>query len=71
MKVELELRGMSCNHCKMAVNDALQDVEGISTEAVDIGRAVISAQSWDEVAEVVGAALEEEGFPIVSAKASE
>jgi copper chaperone len=68
MKVELELGSMSCNHCKMAVTDALQEIEGISTEAVEIGRAVVSSENWNDVAEAVGEVLEEEGYPIVSVK---
>lgn len=68
MKVELELDGMSCNHCKMAVNQALANIAGVSTETVEIGRAVVSADDWKEVAEEVTAILEEEGYPLVSAK---
>lgn len=71
MKVELELSGMSCNHCKMAVNEVLAELEGIATETVEIGRAVVSADNWDEVAESVGAALEEEGYPVQSVKESQ
>ena len=68
MKVELELDGMSCNHCKMAVNEALASVAGVSTESVEIGRAVITADNWSDVAASVGELLEEEGYPVLSSK---
>ena len=45
---------MSCNHCKMAVNEALASVAGVSTESVEIGRAVITADNWTDVAASVG-----------------
>lgn len=66
MKVELELEGMSCNHCKMAVDQAMQDVAGISDKHVEIGRAVLSTDDWEALRPRLEEALEEEGYPIKS-----
>lgn len=71
MKVELELEGMSCNHCKMAVNEALASLSSVSSESVEIGRAVVSVEDWESVADEVTSLLEEEGYPVVSASTAE
>ncbi len=67
MKIELELDGMSCNHCKMTVDETIAEVEGIEKHDVEIGRAVIDVPDWGIVEPKLRAALEEEGYPVVSA----
>lgn len=64
MKVELELENMSCNHCKMAVDQAMQAIPQITERQVEIGRAVISTDDWDAIKARVEEALEEEGYPV-------
>jgi copper chaperone len=66
MKVELELDGMSCNHCKMAVDQALEEVDGVADKSVEIGRAVIYTEDWDALHSKLADLLEEEGYPITS-----
>lgn len=68
MKVELELDGMSCNHCKMAVDQALAEIEGITDRDVEIGRAVLSTTDWKAVESTIRSALDEEGYPVASVK---
>lgn len=42
-KIELKVKGMSCGHCKMAVEKALIAVEGVESASVDLeeGKAYI------------------------------
>jgi len=57
-----EIKGMTCNHCVMAVTKALAKVPGVSrVEGVDLasGRAMIEG-SPDE--EAVIAAITDEGY---------
>ena len=68
MKRELTLTGMSCGHCVMAVKEALSGIEGITTDSVEIGKAVISTENYKAVENAISAALEEEGFPLESSK---
>jgi len=35
-KTTLQVTGMSCNHCKMAVEKALGGIEGVSEATVDL-----------------------------------
>jgi hypothetical protein len=50
----------------MAVNQAMQEVAGISDRHVEIGRAVLSTDDWEAVRPMLEEALEEEGYPIKS-----
>ncbi len=34
----IKIKGMSCNHCVMAVTKALHEVEGIKDVKVDLGK---------------------------------
>lgn len=64
MKVSLEMDGMSCNHCKMAVDRALQQIAGIESREVAIGSAVITTADWNAIRNQVEVALDEEGYPL-------
>jgi len=33
----LKIEGMSCNHCKMAVEQALKTLQGVKSAEVDLG----------------------------------
>ena len=41
-KMELEIEGMSCNHCVAAVAEALGELPGVSVDNVRIGEAQVS-----------------------------
>ena len=57
----LAITGMTCGHCEKAVEEALSNVQGVESVAVDLeaGRAVVvgSADESDLVS-----AVEEEGY---------
>ncbi|MDA0378248.1 MAG: heavy-metal-associated domain-containing protein [Bacteroidetes bacterium] len=64
MKVALEMDGMSCNHCRMAVDQALEQVSGVESKEVGIGTAVITTSDWNAIRARVEEVLEEEGYPL-------
>ncbi|MDA0684954.1 MAG: heavy-metal-associated domain-containing protein [Bacteroidetes bacterium] len=66
MKYALELGGMTCNHCRMAVDEALEQLEGITSKEVSIGKAVIETSSIDDIKKELASVLEEEGYPLLS-----
>ncbi|MBP2029565.1 copper chaperone [Methanohalophilus levihalophilus] len=35
-KIELKVKGMSCGHCKMAVENALKELEGVESASVNL-----------------------------------
>ena len=60
--LELEVRGMTCDHCVHAVTNALKDVPGVADARVDLehGSATVEGDNIDPKALV--AAIEEEGY---------
>lgn len=62
----IKIKGMSCNHCKMAVEKALSEVPGVSEVAVDLeaGQAEY-AESGPVDPEAVKTAITDAGFEAV------
>lgn len=60
--IELDITGMTCDHCVHAVTAALKDVPGVADAVVSLEekRATVTADSA-EVAALI-AAVEEEGY---------
>lgn len=56
MKKEMMIEGMSCNHCKMRVEKALSELEGVNNVSVDLEA---KKATLDIVAEVGDAILKE------------
>ena len=63
---ELKIEGMSCGHCAMHVKKALNGIDGLEVEAVEVG----SARVWYDDAKIDKKALadviEEAGYTLVS-----
>ena len=67
-KIEIQVEGMSCNHCKMAVEKALLNLEGVDSATVDLKKKIASVV-YDEArcgVPAMKAALEEEGYSALS-----
>ena len=60
--IELDITGMTCDHCVRSVTNALKDVEGVQDAVVSLDekRAVVTAEDVDLPALI--AAVEEEGY---------
>ena len=61
MKTEIEITGMSCQHCVGAVKSALEKIPGVTRAEVTVGAAVLEsdrALSRDEL----DRALDDEGY---------
>ena len=66
MKKVLKVEGMMCNHCKAAVEKALNAVEGVSAAEVDLEQKTATATLAGEVAdEVLKAAVTEAGYEVL------
>ena len=57
---ELTVQGMTCGHCKKAVEEALASVDGVTSVEVDLdaGRAKVEGGALDAMV----AAVAEEGY---------
>jgi len=66
MKKTLSVEGMSCNHCVMHVKNALEDVAGVHSAAVDLAskKAIVEGDNLSDAA--MKAAVAEAGYEVVS-----
>ena len=63
MKKTIQIEGMSCHHCVHAVQKALDAVEDVSVEHVEIGSATIDVVDEADLSRVKQA-IEEEGYSV-------
>jgi copper chaperone len=63
---KIKIKGMSCNHCVMAVTKALNDIEGIKNVNVDLAK---GEADYDEVKtpdmDIVRKAIKKAGYEVV------
>ena len=63
-KVSLKVGGMSCGHCVRAVQGALDAVDGVDVERVEVGSASVRFDPARTDAARIAAAIEEAGYPV-------
>ena len=61
---ELTIQGMSCGHCVMHVKQALDTIDGLEVEDVQIGKARVWYED-EKVAKVLADKVEEAGYKVV------
>jgi len=65
-KTTLKISGMSCNHCKMRVEKALKELEGVSEAGVDLqaGSADVTFDESRVTSEKLAEAVEDAGYTV-------
>ena len=66
--VTLNVPDISCNHCKMSIEGAVNELSGIESAVVDIEARSV-AVSYDEAAqtrEAIVDAIEEQGYEVAA-----
>jgi copper chaperone len=64
-KTTLSVQGMTCNHCKQSVTDALENLSGVTGVEVDLeaGRATVEHEDSVDIDAMAGA-IEDVGFDV-------
>ena len=62
----LHIEGMSCGHCVAAVREALESIEGVTVEAVEIGTANVRYDEASADRDRLVEAVEEAGYMVPS-----
>lgn len=65
MKKVLIVEGMSCGHCKKAVETAVGKVEGVSTVAVDLAAKKVEVEGENLVESILKETIEDAGYDVV------
>ena len=61
-KIELEIQGMSCEHCVAAVTEALDELSGVTVDEVRLGEARVSYDPNQVSPEQIALAVEDAGY---------
>ncbi|WP_026569405.1 copper chaperone CopZ [Sediminibacillus sp. JSM 1682029] len=66
MEKTLNVQGMSCGHCKMAVEGALKNLDGVSAAEVDLeaGKVDVTYDDAKVSYEAMKEAVEEQGYDV-------
>ncbi len=66
-KIILDVKGLSCNHCKASVEKALRTLEGVTDAEVDLekNRVTVTLNSPLSREEITGA-ITEAGYEVIS-----
>jgi copper chaperone CopZ len=48
-KIELKVKGMTCNHCEMRVKKALESIEGVQSAKTDHKKGIAVIEANDNV----------------------
>ena len=63
--LELTIQGMSCGHCVMHVRKALDTLNGLKIESVEIGKALVEFDETIVTREHIAKTIEEAGYRLV------
>ena len=66
--IELNVTGMTCGHCKSAVESALKSVAGVAAVNVDLGSGKASVTGEHVKLEDLVAAVADEGYSAAAAQ---
>lgn len=67
MKKTLTIEGMSCNHCKNAVENAVRSLPGIINAEVDLAAKLLKVEFDETKSDIdqVRAAVEDVGYEVI------
>ncbi|ENQ3107441.1 copper chaperone CopZ [Bacillus cereus] len=66
MTITLNVQGMTCNHCKMAVTNALTELEGVQNVEVQLQEGTVNVE-YDEAkvdVEKMKETIEDQGYDV-------
>lgn len=66
--IDLNIRGMTCEHCVRSVSRALAALDGVRVERVDIGKATVTYDPARVTPEALRNAVAEEGYEVPDGK---
>lgn len=66
MKKIIKIEGMSCNHCKMSVEDALKKIDGVQNVSVNLEEktAIIEIEKELDNQQIINT-IDEIGFDVI------
>lgn len=65
MKMNLKVEGMSCQHCVMAVSNALFAIEGVENVQIQLDAKAVFVQGENLSEKAIRDAIDEAGYDLV------
>lgn len=67
MDVELDVKGMNCEHCEKTVNDTLQELNGVEQVEVHLASDKVNVKYDQSIIslETICEAIEDQGYDVV------
>ena len=66
-RITMKIDGMSCGNCVNHVRKALEELDGVQVEQVNIGSATVAYDPSVASEAVIARVIEDEGYPVRSA----
>jgi copper ion binding protein len=61
-KLIIEVEGMSCAHCKRALEEAIGRLEGVRSVAVDLGKNQAVVEAEEDMLDTIRRTIDEAGY---------
>ncbi|EEK75739.1 Copper chaperone copZ [Bacillus cereus 95/8201] len=67
MTITLNVQGMTCNHCKMSVTNALTELEGVQNVEVHLQEGTVNVEYDDTKVDVekMKEVIEDQGYDVI------
>jgi copper chaperone len=68
MTITLNVQGMTCNHCKMSVTNALTELEGVQNVEVHLQEGTVNVEYDDtkvDVEKKMKEVIEDQGYDVI------
>ncbi|HET7658090.1 MAG TPA: copper chaperone CopZ [Bacillales bacterium] len=67
-QIQLDVKGMTCGHCKIAVTNALEELDGVKSVEVSVenGKANVEYDDAKVGTDEMKEAIEEQGYDVVA-----
>lgn len=68
MQITLDVKGMTCGHCKSSVKGALEELDGVTSVEVDLGTGKVNVTYDDDLVNLkdMQEAIEDQGYDVVA-----
>ncbi|HEX2778211.1 MAG TPA: cation transporter [Gemmatimonadaceae bacterium] len=67
-RMKIDIEGMSCSHCVHAVKKALDAVQGVRVDDVQVGAAMVTFDAGVANENAIAEAIADEGYSVVDTK---
>ena len=65
-RLNMNIEGMTCGHCVIAVRKALEGLDGVQVERVAVGGATVAFDPTHTSNDAIAQAIEDEGYTVAS-----